>query len=207
MKLYLSSFHLGSESRKLSKMFSSNKKVAVIMNAQDYLKENERLINLDREINDLKSINLIPEEIDLRNYFEKEDNLKLKLSKYGGIWIRGGNVFILRRALKESGLDIFIQSKMKDKAFVYSGYSAGICVLSPTLKGYEIVDDPNVIPNGYKKETIWDGLNILPYMFAPHFKSDHPESKLVDEEVEYLVKNNIPFKILQDGDVIIETNH
>lgn len=207
MKLYLSSFHLGNESEKLSKMFGSNRKIGVVMNAQNYLKENERIISLESEIKDLKSINLIPEEIDLRNYFGKAEELKAKISEYGGIWIKGGNVFILRRAMKESGLDIFIKSKMKDKAFVYSGYSAGICVLSPTLKGYEIVDDPNLVPAGYSKGIIWDGLNILPYMFAPHYKSDHPESKLVDKEVEYLKENNIPYKTLRDGDAIIEQTH
>lgn len=204
MKLYLSSFHLGNKSDRLSKMFLRNRNIAVIINAQDYLQQNERLVQVKREMNDLKSLSLNPEEIDLRNYFGKGDNLKKKMSEYGGIWIRGGNVFILRRAMKESGLDTIILAKTNDPTFVYSGFSAGICVLSPTLKGYEIVDDPYSIPVGYSKDVIWDGLHILPYMVAPHYKSDHPESKSVNKEVAYLIQHHIPYKTLQDGEVIIE---
>lgn len=37
MKLYLSSFNLGNNPERLYKLFSDNRKVVVIMNAQDYL--------------------------------------------------------------------------------------------------------------------------------------------------------------------------
>ena len=40
-------------------------------------------------------------------------------------------------------------------------------------------------------------------MILPHYKSDHPESEDIDKEVEYCDKNNIPYKTLRDGEVMI----
>ena len=57
-----------------------------------------------------------------------------------------------------------------------------------------------------QKEIIWDGVGLVDYCFAPHYKSDHPESSLVDKMVEYFVENKMPFKTLRDGEVIIETS-
>lgn len=86
---------------------------------------------------------------------------------------------------------------------VYAGYSAGVCVLSPTLKGLEIIDDPNIISEGYQKDVIWEGLCLINFAFAPHYKSNHPESEAVNREVEYYVKNRVEFKTLHDGEAIV----
>ena len=51
------------------------------------------------------------------------------------IWVNGGNVFLLRRAMQQSGLDNVIIERKSDDGFVYSGYSAGACVVGPTLRG------------------------------------------------------------------------
>ena len=44
---------------------------------------------------------------------------------------------------------------------------------------------------------------LLNYSIAPHYKSNHFETKLVDKMVEYYKKNHIKFKTLCDGEVII----
>jgi len=151
----------------------------------------------------LKILGFQPEELDLRKYFSKPEKLANKLSEFGMLWVRGGNTFILRRAFKESGMDNWLISQKDNNELVYAGYSAGVCVLSPTLKGLEIVDDPNIISEGYKKDIIWEGLGLISFAFAPHYKSNHPETKMVDKEVEYYKNNGIKFKTLHDGEVII----
>ncbi len=204
MKLYLSSYRLGNNPNQLSELFSNNKNVAVIGNAMDFVDDLQREEKIKQSIMELQSLGLFPREIDLRGYFGKQNELAKKLNEYGAVYVRGGNTFVLRRAMMQSGFDKFIKEKNIDPNFLYAGYSAGICVLSPTLHGLELVDDPNTVPQGYKSEIIWDGLDIIDYSIAPHYKSDHPESANVDKEVEYFMKHKLPFKTLPDGEVIIK---
>lgn len=204
MKLYLSSYRLGDNPQALADLAGSNKKAAVIANAMDFLTDQDgRKESVDREIADLEALGLQPAEVDLRKYFGKPDELKEKLSEYGMVWVRGGNTFILRRAYAYSGFDELLKEKLPDPDFVYAGYSAGICILSPSLKGLDIVDDPNLVPEGYEAEIIWEGLDLVDYAFAPHYLSNHPEAEAVSRLVEYNVKNGIAYKALRDGEVII----
>jgi len=205
MKFYLSSFRLGNNPQSLVDMIGPNKKVTVIANSIDFGNDPERRnAGVQREIDDLKSLGLQPEELDLRNYFGKPRELEKKLAEYGTLWVRGGNTFILRRAFKESGMDRWLVNQKDNKELVYAGYRAGVCVLSPSLKGLELVDDPNIISDGYSHETIWDGLGLIDFAFAPHFESPgHPETEAVGKEVEYYAKNGIEYRALRDGEVII----
>lgn len=204
MKLYLSSYRLGNNPEKLVKLFSGSKKVAVITNAMDFVDDFQREESMKQSIMELKNLGLFPGEIDLRDYFRKQGELSKKLNNYDAVYVRGGNTFVLRRAMAQSSFDKWIKDKNKDPNFVYAGYSAGICVLSPTLHGLELVDDPNIVSQGYNPQIIWSGLDIVDFSIAPHYKSNHPESENVDKEVEYFVKNKIPFKTLRDGEVIIK---
>src|SRR3989344_2420056 len=136
MKMYLSSFRLGDHPEQLSALFGANKIIAVIANATDDLQTNEeRKLKVEREIEWLNALGLHADEIDLRDYFDKADKLKEKISEYGGVWVRGGNTFNLVRAARQSGFDKIILDKNKEKDFVYAGYSAGICFLTPDLHG------------------------------------------------------------------------
>ena len=204
MKLYLSSFRLGNNPERLGKLLSANKKAAVIVNAIDDETPEIRKEKLEREFADFQTLGIQTEELDLRNYFEKTDELKEKLSQYGMVWVRGGNTFILNRAFFYSGFDELIKQKRPDKEFVYAGYSAGICVLAPSLKGLDVVDDPHVVPDGYKPKIIWEGLNLLNYVIEPHYRSDNFESEMIEKEIQYCIDNKILFKALRDGEVIIE---
>ncbi len=204
MKLYLSSYRLGNNPERLADMFGENKHIAVIDNAIDDSTPEERQEKFAIESEYLTALSLQPQEIDLRNYFGKEKELREKLEEFGGVWVRGGNTFVLRRAFAYSGFDKILDELKQNKDFVYGGYSAGICILAPDLHAYDIVDSPNIVPEGYKSEIIWDGMGFFDYYIEPHYKSDHPESELIEKEVEYLEKNHLPFKTLHDGDVIIE---
>ncbi len=206
MKFYLSSYKLGNEITKLKELIpADNKKTAYISNALDFSDDLERRKQSEQaDIEQLNEVGLNDvEKIDLRDYFGKKAKLEKKLSEFGIIWVRGGNCFVLRQAMKLSGLDEILKDLLKKENILYGGYSAGVCVLAPTLKGMELVDDSNVKPYDNQKETIWDGVGILDYTIVPHYKSDHPESAKVDETVEYMEKNNIPYKPLRDGEVII----
>lgn len=204
MKLYLSSYRLSNNPEELVKLIGSNKKIAIIANSMDFLADDgERKRSVQREFNDLIKLGLDPEEIDLRDFFGKPDALERKMSGFGALWVRGGNTFVLRRAFAQSGFDKWLMSQKDNKELVYAGYSAGVCVLSPSLKGSDITDDPNIVPKGYNPEIIWDGLGLIDFAFAPHYKSDHRESASMDKEVEYYTKNNIPFRPLHDGEVIV----
>ena len=201
--MYLSSFKLGDLPQQYANLFGENKKVAIIPNAKDNYGELHREQRLQEDVAALKEIGLSPEIVDLKNYFGQQALLEQKMAEFSGVWVVGGNTFILRVAMKESGFDEWVKKKVQDKNFVYGGYSAGICVLSTTLKGLNIKDNPEEVPEVYKKDIIWDGVGILDYSIAPHYRSDHPESGSVEKEVEYWTENHMPYKTIHDGEVVI----
>ena len=118
-------------------------------------------------------------------------------------FVIGGNTYTLRMAMKYSGFDEYIKEAANKEEYLYAGYSAGICVLSPTLYGLDIVDEPL---NPYNDNPVsYEGLELLDYIPVPHYKSNHPESALVDKVVELFDEKGINYKTLKDGEVIIET--
>ncbi len=201
MKYYLSSSHIGSKASKLTRMVPKGKSLGFIPNALDYAEPKIRKERNQAAMKELIDLGISVEMLDLKKYFGKEKELKKKIDALGGIWVRGGNVFVLRQAMKLSGLDKILM-KMDRKEFLYGGYSAAGCVLSHNLRYLQIVDDPTITPYSVK-EVIWKGLGLIDYAFLPHYKSDHPESKGIAKTVEYCKKNKIPFKTLRDGEVII----
>lgn len=203
MRLYLSSFRNGNKPEKLLELLGDGRRTAVIFNAVDFKSESDRAIDYAAEAERLKGIGLEPTEIDLRHYFGKPDGLKEALVGFDLIWVRGGNVFVLRRAFKQSGADEVIVELLAQDSAVYGGYSAGVDILQPHLHGIELVDPPDVVPDGYDKEVVWDCLGILPYCVAPHYKSDHPESADIDKSVAYYIENHVPFIALRDGEAIV----
>lgn len=203
MRFYLSSFKLGDHINKLKELVGFETEVMIILNARDYKTPEERNKYLDWEMGEFKNIGFNVEELDLRNYFGKEKYLENLLNKKQLVWIDGGNTFLLRRAMKQSGFDMIVTKLLKDDKIVYGGFSAGSVVLQKDLHGLDLVDDPNIISEGYEKETIWEGLGLIDFYLAVHYKSNHPESATVDKEVELCKRNNIPYKTLRDGEVLI----
>lgn len=203
MKLYLSSYKLGNEVEKLKSLIPENKKTAYISNALDYSNDLERRKKSESgDIEELRGFGLDVEILDLRNFFNKQNLLKEKIKEFGIIWVRGGNLFVLRQAMKLSGFDDILKNDLQNLDILYGGYSAGVCVLAPTLRGVDLMDDLTAKPYG-DIDTIWDGLNILNYSIVPHYKSDHPESESANKVVDYMIENKILFKALKDGEVII----
>ena len=104
--------------------------------------------------------------------------------------------------MKLSGLDEILKELRGNSAFLYAGYSAAGCVLAPSLKGYDIVDEP-ITPYSEIKEVIWEGLGLIDFALMPHWDSNHPESADVDKTIKYCIQNNIPYKAIRDGEVFI----
>lgn len=200
MKFYLSSYKVGDKTNLLKQMVKG--KIGFIPNSLDFVDDLSWRESNEKNIRDLTDLGIEVELLDLRDYFGKKEKLKKKLDGLAGVWVRGGNTFILRRAMSLSGFDELIK-KIERKDFLYGGYSAGVCVLAPSLKGLSQVDNPSLNPYNKSKKIIWEGLGLLNFLILPHYKSDHPESKLIDQEVEFCRKNKIPFKTLRDGETII----
>jgi dipeptidase E len=208
MKYYLSSYKFGNKVDKLKLMIPNNNKIGHINNSRDFIgRDPERAKkNQDDEIIFLNSIGFEAEILDLNDYFEKENKLRKKINSLGALWVSGGNTFVLRQAMKLSGFEnIFNELKHKED-FLYAGYSAGICVLSTSFKSIDQVDDPYNFPYEGIDKPIWEGLAIFDYAFMPHYDSDHPESELIEKEIQRCIDKKWLFKALKDGDVIIIEN-
>ena len=202
MKFYLSSYELGNETEKLKKLIPKGR-IGYIPNARDFTgADPERRERRNKnDMQSLRELGLEVEMVNLRDYFGKQSELKKKLEGLGAIFISGGNVFVLRQAMKLSGLDEVLKEFL-DTYFLYAGYSAAGCVLAPDLKGMELVD-PLDTPYEEQKEVLWDGLGFVDFRFMPHWDSNHPESADIDKEIAYCKKNNITYKAIRDGEVII----
>jgi dipeptidase E len=135
--------------------------------------------------------------------FTIRHKLREKLSRLDGVWVSGGNAFVLRQAMKLSSFDsIFNELKLRG-GFLYGGYSAGICVLCDSLKYIQHVDQPNDFPYKDCQEIVWDGLNVFHYGLLPHYDSDHFESEAIGKEVQRCIDQKWLFKALRDGEVLI----
>jgi dipeptidase E len=183
---------------------ATSNKVAVIQNAQDCWTDfSQRQSVFRRECSDLETLGLAPVELNLRRFFGRSEDLKREIEKFAYCWVCGGNSFVLRRAFHLSGFDrILGELASQQDCLSYGGYSAGACVMTPTLEGLHLADDPASNPDGYVGQTIWEGLALYPFCIAPHFRSDHPETKLIDQSVEYFIEKKIPFVALRDGEAI-----
>ena len=152
MKFYLSSYKIGKEIEKL-KQLTQGKKIGFIPNSLDYVEPKARQESNEKNMKDLSDLGISVEMLDLQDYFGKREELNNKIDSLGGVWIRGGNTFVLRQAMRFSGFDDIIHNIDRDD-FLYGGYSAGICVLAPNLKALQQVDKPDIMPYEESKERI-----------------------------------------------------
>jgi dipeptidase E len=206
MKFYLSSYKLGNETAKLKELVpANNRKIGYIANALDFSGANpeKRKLHIEKDMKSLQDLQFEVELLDLKDYFGKKDELRKKIDSLGGVFISGGNVFVLRQAMKISGFDEILKEISARDDFVYAGYSAAGCVLSPDLKAYKIVDDSTDTPYKEQNEVIWEGLGFIDYAFLPHWDSDHPESADIDKEIAFCEENKIKYRKIRDGEVII----
>jgi dipeptidase E len=165
VRLYLSSFRMGDHPEHLIALVGGDsRRTVVIANALDDAPPDVRRAGVELELAALADLGFDAVELDLRDYFAQQQRLRRELAGVSLAWLRGGNVFMLRYALHRSGGDVVLGELLAADALVYAGYSAGSCVLSPGLRGLELVDDADAVTRAYGSRPVRDGYatNVSP---------------------------------------------
>ncbi|HEU0099267.1 MAG TPA: Type 1 glutamine amidotransferase-like domain-containing protein [Allosphingosinicella sp.] len=207
MKLYLSSLMVGDHVDRLIALAGGRgARMAVITNALDYIPLQAQLEHARAHFDPMiyfADNGFDPSLLDLRFYFGRPAALRAVLLRHKVIWALGGNAFLLRRALRESGFDNII-GDLLGEGIIYAGWSAGACVAGDSLRAIGLMDDPSVSAPGYDSaEPIWDGLGLVPFTIIPHYRSEHPEAPAAGKAAEFALSNGIDFRTLSDGDVLL----
>jgi dipeptidase E len=207
VRLYLSSFRLGDHPEHLVRLAGAGQRVAVIANAIDPVDEHtedDRQQAVQSEVDALHELGLPAEELDLRDYVDDPAGIRRALGPYRAVWIRGGNAFQLRYMMRRSGADTVLAELVGRDEIAYAGYSAGPCVLAPSLRGLELCDDPSAVERAYRAPALWDGLGLLPYAFVPHVDSPgHPETELTAAVAAHYRAEGVPYTALSDGQALV----
>ncbi len=202
MRLYLSSFRLGDHPEQLVRLAGAGGRAAVIANAMDGATEAVRRQSVELELRELAGLGFTAGEVDLRGYFGDPAGLRAVLAGHDLLWVRGGNTFMLRYALHRSG-DEVLPGLLAGDALAYGGYSAGACVLAPSLRGLEAVDDAGEVTSTYQTAPVWDGLGVLDYAIVPHCQSEHPESAGCDAVAARYRAEGVEHRALRDGQALV----
>jgi dipeptidase E len=201
--LYLSPYNFGRAPEVLADLVAPRARAAIIMNATDVYAPDLRPAYVESYAAVLAGLGIDSDELDLRDYFGEPRELEARLSRYGLIWSAGGNAFVLRRAMRYTGFDAVAANLVETGDLVYAGCSAGAIVATPTLAGIECADDPNDVPAGYEAEIIWDGLDLFGKSIAPHYRSGHPESAVMENVIRSFTERGLTFQALRDGEAIV----
>ena len=194
MRLYLSSFRVGSYPQRLLQLLGDGRRTALIPNAIDGVPEQIRRGELARDAGELEALGLDVTLVDVR-----AANAVHQLAGYDLVWVRGGNTFVLRRVLADSGADRALLTLLDADALVYGGYSAGGCVLAPDIGYARSVDDINAAA-----DPITTGLGLLDRPFVAHTASPgHSETEACDALSADLTRRGVDHWALSDGDVLV----
>jgi dipeptidase E len=208
MRLYLSSYRIGDRAGSLLALLGDGRHAAIIENALDNISPAARDLYRAEAydpVSELSSLGIAGTRLDLRDHFGDPEGLRARLSGFDLVWVTGGNAFVLRRAMKQSGFDDVIVDMLDNDHIVYGGFSAGAVVAAPSLEGIHLMDDPDEAPAGYDRETIWDGLGLIDHAIVPHYRSPHPESASAERAVKHLCSRGLRYRTLRDGEVIVWT--
>jgi dipeptidase E len=201
MRLYLSSYRLGDHPELFAQLVTGHRRGWVIMNALDGMDEGRRRADLEVQIADLRSIGLAAEDFDLRQ--QNSESIRARFGNPDFVWVRGGNVFTLRAAMAKSGLDALVVEHVRSDKVVYAGFSAGSCVLAPSLAGLELCDPVDFALATYGA-VCTDGLGILDRPIVPHLRSPgHPETELLGAVAMNYDAQGQPYWALDDGQALI----
>jgi len=206
MRLYLSSFRMGDAFAELMAMTDPTLRVAVVSNAVDFIPEIARrayAATVHDPIADFRDQGRDAFDLDLRRFFGAPDTLPGAIERVGLVWAVGGNAFLLRRAMRQSGLDALLTEALAQDRLAYGGWSAGAVVAGPDLQGIELMDDPAVLADGYDEAVIWEGLGLLNERIVPHYRSDHPEADAAERAVQALQARGLPCRTLRDGEALV----
>ena len=171
MRLYLASHNLGPYANELLKLIGEGRKALFIENARDYYPDEKRANDLREKLAMLSKLGFEVDELNLRNYFGKPNELRDFIDSYKPdlIYASGGNVFLLATAYRLSGFDEFLREDLARDKYVYGGFSAGIMVICKTLRlyGHDYLV-PERVPEIYGVDAVLDGVGLVDYQLIPH---------------------------------------
>lgn len=201
MRLYLSSFRLGDHPEALAALVTGERRGWLIMNALDGQDEARRAADAGQQVEALQGLGLSAVDLDLRTL--KPEIAAERFGEPDFVWVRGGNVFTLRMALARSGVDRILTEMITGDRLVYAGYSAGPCVLAPSLAGLDHCDPTEDCVAAYGSVR-FDGLGILDRPFVPHLDTpEHPESSLLGEVAATYAASGQSYWALRDGQALV----
>ena len=189
MRLFLTSHDFGSHKNALLKLMGAGRKALIITNARDYYENNKRLSDISEKMEVMKQAGIEVEEIDLKKYFGKKDELAeyIKLYNPDLIFAIGGNIFLLATAYQLSGFDDIVTRDLKQDKYVYGGNSAGAMVTTKHLKNYSYGHlVPEAVVDIYGVDAVLDGLGLIDkYIIAHADVPKHQEAtKVCRERIE-----------------------
>lgn len=207
MNLYLSSYGLGDHAELLLEMAGGpGARMAIITNALDAIPFEAQNAYFRLKPDPLiayEAAGFDPALIDLRRFFGRTADLAHVLRRYRLIFAVGGNSFLLRRAMRDSGFDAII-GDLLGEGIVYGGFSAGACVMGDDMRAIAIMDAPDERAPGYlTDDPIQTGLGLVPFAIIPHVDSDHAEAELAVGSLAFAQANGIAHVPLRDGEVIV----
>jgi dipeptidase E len=202
MRMYLSSFKLGNQPEEFQRLVGPIRRAAIIMNALDNFPD-QRALWLDGQTRALNNLGFSVTELDLRSHFKRSGDLRTIVDGINAVWVNGGNSFILRRAMKQSGFDLMIKDALARDALVYGGFSAGSVICYCSMHGLELIDDANDAPKGYDPEIVWEGLDLLPYALVVHDGVEQSNPNSPHREMAFYEAHAIPYRAIRDGQALV----
>lgn len=206
MRLYLSSERIGERAGSLLALTGTGRRAVIIRNGYDHVAAERRALFSARCIDpaeELEALGFSMRNLDLRDYFARPADLRRALEGVDLIWVPGGNAFVLRRAMHQSGLDELLTELLDADALVYGGADAGAILAAPSLEGFEMLADPSVTPTGYDAHLPWDGLGLIDHAIVPHYRSPTPDAAGAERAVRYLSRKGLRYRALRDGEAIV----
>ena len=92
---------------------------------------------------------------------------------------------------------------LEEDALVYGGYSAGPCVLGPTIDVFARTDDPREVERVYDEAATTTGIGVLDLVVIPHVESpEHPASPALTALADECESNGRHVVRLRDGEVL-----
>lgn len=206
MRLYLSSYRGAETAPRLLDLAGGPRRAVVVSNAVDLVPAAERQAyarNVHDPVAELREAGLDAVALDLRDYFGRAAALDRDLAGVGLVWAVGGNAFLLRRALRQSGLDAILARRLAEDSLAYGGWSAGACVAGSTLRGLHLMDEPEALAPGYDRDIVWEGMGLVDFAIVPHFASAHAEAAAASQAAAYMARSAIAHRTLRDGEAIL----
>lgn len=123
---------------------------------------------------------------------KREVELRSDISRFNCVFVNGGSVFYLMKAINESGFEKVIK-ELLPQGFIYIGASAGAYVVCPTIEAATWKRTKN--NHGL---TNLKAMNLVPFLLSVHYKEEMAE--LLKEKID---QANYPVHILTDEQAIL----